>query len=136
MGSRKSDGSRIVQEDFRAIHKGSEIELSSLTGVDTTVQLADNSIEFSKFTSSSGNLEHEVTRGMGIHTSISSREAVASGSLGSMETVRERKVFFTKLDRNSSSPAAWTIYSASGIPVGDSDGISDIDNSPAATFDE
>jgi hypothetical protein len=124
--------------------------------LDTTVASLPISVEREKFTAdatSSGNLLHAVTRKLsGISVGVSSREAilhqnktaeqVASGvlggdALGPMETVTARKVFFLDSDREKTSGlAAWKIFSASGVPVGETNGVTDIDITPNATFDQ
>ncbi|GAF69080.1 unnamed protein product, partial [marine sediment metagenome] len=83
---------------------------------------------------SSGRLEHDVTRAMGIHTSISHRTTELSGALSTspMRVRTERKVFFNDNDRNlaAANQGDWTIFSVSGVPVGDADGVTDIDVTP------
>ena len=136
MGSRNTDGSPIIVDDTRVYHKGSRLDLVTTSGVDTTQALADHSIEFAKFIDGSGNLEHVVTRGMGIHTSVSMRAVAASGtSLGHMRTKTERKVFYVDGDRNltPANQGDWTIYDAGGIPVGEAAGTSDTDVTPHDT---
>ena len=146
MGSRNSDGSRILQDTnttrahsqsltVRLRDTATDLETASIpsTGIDNTTPLgavirfapddmtlvqrtADHSIEYGKFVNASGSLEHEVTRGMGAHVSVSSRSVRASGtSLGPMITDLERKVF----------PDGWLIYDANGNAVGTADGVSD-----------
>ena len=156
MGSLTASGVKITQSDTKYRHQGSFISLASITGASSTVANTSQTVERQKFTagaSSSGNLEHDVTRKFsGIHVSVSHREAVlqqnktatqiASGvlsanALGPMETITERKVFFIESDRGkSSSFADWTIYSASGVPVGENDGTTDTDITPNATYDQ
>jgi hypothetical protein len=93
-------------------------------------------LEFDKFVNDSGNLQHVVTRGMGIHTSITDRESPNS-ALGPMVARTERKAFFVDSDTGKTSGlAAWTIFDGSGCPVGTADGITDTDVTPAPTFDE
>lgn len=97
----------------------------TLSGLAPDRRNADNSVEREKFTVTglpSGNLEHVSTRRIDIHTSISNREAV--NTLAPYETVTEKKVFDT----------GWTIFDGSGNAVGATDGTSDIDIMPAATF--
>ena len=158
MGSLSPSGLRIVQQDVRFRHYGKNISLTSITGVpqDDTIQapsISTNREKFAVASSSSGNLEHDVTRKIsGIHVSISHREAIlqqnktavqiASGvlggnALGPMETVTERKVFFLDSDRGKSSGFAdYQIFSASGIPITAADGVTDTDITPNATFDQ
>jgi len=81
-------------------------------------------LEFNKFANDSGNLQHVVTRAMGLHTSVQDRESPNS-SLGPMTARTERKVFST----------AWTIFDGSGNPVGTATGTTDTDVSPAPTYD-
>lgn len=157
MGSLDSNGLRIVQRDTRYKHLGNFINRTSITGVaiDETIKNTSTSVEREKFTTdatSSGNLEHDVTRKIaGIHVSVSHRESVlhqnktglqtASGvlganALGPMTTINEKKKFFLDSDRNRKSGFAnWNIYSASGIPVTAASGTTDTDISPTATFD-
>lgn len=92
-------------------------------------------LEFNKFINSSGNLQHIVTRAMGIHVSITDKESpnVASGP---MVARTERKVFFIDSDRGKSSGfAKWQIFDASGCPVGTTQGITEVDVTPEPTFD-
>ncbi len=136
MGSRNSDGSPILFSDTRVLHVGSQLQLTTLSGVNTVQALADHSIEYEKFIDGSGSLEHVVARGMGIHTSISNRAVEASGTaLGHMRTKTERKVFYIDGDRNlaPADQADWTIYDAGGIPVGEAAGTSDTDVTPHDT---
>lgn len=158
MGSRNLDGSIITQDaNITRVHSqantvklrdtSTKLETASIvsSGIDNTTSLgavvrfapddmtlaersADLSIEYEKFVNSSGSLEHEITRAMGIHTSVSSRSVVASGtSLGPMNTDLERKIFFIDNDRNltAANQGDWTIYDANGIPVGTEDGVTD-----------
>jgi hypothetical protein len=156
MGSLSPSGLKIPQQDTRYRHIGSLISETSVTGIalNNTIENTSQSVEREKFTANGlvgGNLEYDVTRKIsGIHTSVSHRESVlrqnktalqiASGilgadALGPMETVTERKIFFLETDRNKSSNFAnWTIFNSSGIPVGASEGTTDIDISPNATF--
>lgn len=158
MGSLSPSGQRIVQIDVRYKHIGNVLYETSITGVPLNNQIltTSQSVEREKFTAdstSSGNLEHDVTRKIsGIHTSVSHREAIlqqnktplqiASGvlsanTLGPMETVTERKIFFLDSDRGLTSGFAdWTIFSASGIPVTAASGTTDIDISPNATYNQ
>ena len=166
MGSRNYNGSRITQAtNVTCVHSQDNVvklrntQLDEQTGsvvssgVNNTTPLgpsivfgpssmslaqrtADNSIEYEKFIDGSGNLAHNVTRGMGIHTSISHRAVEASGtSIAPMRTKTERKVFFIDNDRNLDvgSQGDWTIYDAGGIPVGDATGTSDTDVTPHDT---
>ncbi len=74
--------------------------------------------------------------------SFSTALQIASGilsadAIGPMETITERKVFFIDSDRGKVSGFAdWTIFSASGIAVGTSEGTTDTDITPNATFDQ
>lgn len=93
-------------------------------------------LEFEKFANDSGNLQHVVTRAMGIHTSITDKESPNS-ALGSMVARTERKVFFLDSDTDKTSGfAKWTIFDGSGCPVGATDGITEIDVTPEPTYDE
>lgn len=93
------------------------------------------SLEFNKFINNSGNLQHVVTRAMGIHTSITDKESPNS-SLGPMVGRTERKVFFTDADSGKTSGFSnWQIFDGSGCPVGTSQGITDVDVSPEPTYD-
>lgn len=93
-------------------------------------------LEFEKFANDSGNLQHVVTRAMGIHTSIQDRESPNS-ALGPMVARTERKVFFLDSDTDKTSGfAKWTIFDGSGCPVGAADGITEIDVTPEPTWDE
>jgi len=93
-------------------------------------------IEYDKFANDSGNLQHVVTRAMGIHTSVMDRESPNAGS-GPMVARTERKIFFFDSDRNKTSGFAdWEIFDASGCPVGTSLGTTDTDVSPAPTYDQ
>ncbi|TFH25938.1 hypothetical protein E4G67_00025 [Candidatus Bathyarchaeota archaeon] len=93
-------------------------------------------LEFDKFANDSGNLQHVVTRAMGIHTSITDKESPNS-ALGPMAARTERKVFFLDSDTDKTSGFAdWTIFDGSGCPVGTVDGVTDIDVSPEPTFNE
>lgn len=158
MGSLSPSGLRIPQKDVRYRHVGSYVSQTSITGVALNTQISSSgiSVEREKFTANGlvgGNLEHDVTRKIsGIHVSVSHREAILQGNktglqiasgvlggdaLGPMETVTERKVFFLDSDRNKSSGFSdLTIFSASGYPVGSSDGTTDTDISPTPTFDQ
>lgn len=107
------------------------------SGLALDAMTADNSVERQKFTSTeaeSGALSWEYTRKLdGTHISVSTVEA--DSSLGEAETVTERKVFFIETDRGKTSGFAdWNIYT-SGTAVGAGEGTTDIDTSPAATFD-
>lgn len=94
------------------------------------------SLELAKFQNDSGNLQHIVTRAMGIHTSITDKESPNS-ALGPMVARTERKVFFTDQDTGKTSGfAKWQIFDASGCPVGTSQGITEVDITPEPTFDE
>jgi hypothetical protein len=158
MGSLSPSGTVIPQLDIRHSHRDTDIKVTSVINpaLDETVASLPLSVEREKFTadaSSSGNLLHHVTRKIsGIHVSVSKREAIlqqnktaiqiASGVLGSnaigpMETITERKAFFLDSDRDKTSGlAAWTIFSASGVPVGEAEGTTDTDITPNATFDQ
>lgn len=166
MGSRNLDGSIITQAtNVTRVHSqantvklrdtSTNLQTGSVvsSGIDNTTPLgavvkfapddmslvertADHSVEYEKFLDSSGNLEHVVTRGMGIHTSISMRSVEASGtSIAPMRTKTERKVFYVDNDRNltPANQADWTIYDAGGIPVGEATGTSDTDVTPHDT---
>lgn len=166
MGSRNLDGSIITQStNVIRVHSqantvklrdtSTNLETSSVvsSGIDNTTPLgaivrfapadmtlvernADHSIEYEKFIDSSGSLEHIVSRGMGIHTSISMRAVEASGtSLGPMNTKTERKVFFIDNDRNlaAANQGDWTIYDAGGNAVGEAAGTTDVDITPHDT---
>lgn len=166
MGSRNLDGSIITQDaNITRVHSqantvklrdtSTKLETASIasSGIDNTTPLgavvrfapddmtlvertADHTIEYGKFIDSGGNLEHVVTRGMGIHTSVSMRAVEASGtSLAPMGTKTERKVFFIDNDRNlaAASQSDWTIYDAGGIPIGEATGTTDVDSTPHDT---
>lgn len=93
------------------------------------------SLEFDKFVNNSGNLKHVVTRAMGIHTSVTDRESPNS-ALGPMVARTERKVFFLDSDTDKTSGFAdWEIFDGSGVAGVVASGITDIDVSPAPTFD-
>lgn len=78
-------------------------------------------------------LEHKVTRGMGLFTSVSTRQDVGASG---MVTVQERKNFFLDSDRGKSSGFAdWNVFTADGAPTTAADGVTDIDFTPNATFD-
>ena len=139
MGSRNSDGSKINQPDFRLRHKGTLVEITSISGVDTSVANTDTSVEIEKFTvdgSTSGNLGWEYTRKISSeHTSVSALEARAT--LGPAETITERKIFFLASDRNLSSGFAdWNIFDSVGEAVGATPGTTDTDITPSGTFNE
>lgn len=138
MGSRDINGLRIPQPDFKVHHSGYRLEITSLTGVDTTADNTSTSVELEKFTvdaTTSGNLGWEYTRKIsGIHTSISDIEATRNNVAN---TVAEQKVFWTKDDRGRTSGFDdWTIFSADGEAVGAGEGVTDIDITPSGTFNE
>lgn len=91
------------------------------------------SIERNKFTNASGHFESIVVRAEGIHTSVSKRQAEATGP---MHTITERKVFFidSDLQVTSGNYADWNIFTAAGLPVVSTSGTTDTDISPNATF--
>lgn len=139
MGSRNFDGSKINQPDFRLHHKGRVVEVTSQSGVDTSVANTDTSVELEKFTvdgTTTGNLGWEITRKIsGEHVSVSALEA--RSSLGPADTITERKVFFLPTDRGLSAGFAdWTIFDSTGEAVGASTGTTDTDITPSGTFDE
>ena len=139
MGSRNIDGSKINQPDFRLRHKGSLVEITSQSGVDVSAPNTDTSVEIEKYTtngSTSGNLGWQYTRLInGIQSSVSSLEA--RGTLGPVETIAERKIFFLDSDRNKTSGFAdWTIFDSTGEAVGATPGTTDTDITPSGTFDE
>lgn len=133
MGSRKIDGTTIGQPDFRAHHIGSLIQITSLSGVDSTVENTSTSVNRELFTitdEASGSLGWEYTRCMGPHVSVSSVEA--SGSIGGPLTRSERKVFYLDSDRGKSSGFAdWNIFDNNGVAVGAGDGTTDTDTTPS-----
>lgn len=166
MGSRNLDGSIITQDsNVIRVHSqanvvkirdtSTKLQTGSVvsSGIDNTTPLGavvkfapddmslvertvDHSVEFAKYIDGSGSLEHVVTRGMGIHTSVSMRAVEASGTaLGHMRTKTERKVFYIDGDRNltPANQSDWTIYDAGGIPVGEATGTSDTDVTPHDT---
>jgi hypothetical protein len=109
-----------------------------LRGLSLEERNADNSVEREKFTNTElpeGDLEWEYSRKIaGIHTSVSTLNA--NTAIGPAETQTERKVFFIDSDRGKSSGfAEWTIFDAGGDAVGATDGTTDTDITPAATFD-
>jgi hypothetical protein len=139
MGSRNSDGSRINQPDFRLRHKGTQVEITSQSGVDVSVPSVDTSVEREKFTvdgSVDGNLSWQYTRKIhGEHTSVSELEA--RDALGPAETITERKIFFLPSDRGETSGFAdWNIFDNIGEAVGATPGTTDTDVTPSGTFDE
>lgn len=139
MGSKNYDGSKINQPDFRLIHQGARIEITSQSGVDTTVLNTSTSIELSLYTSdgtSSGNLSWEYTRKIsGEHVSVSTVEVAST--LGPSETVTERKVFFLPPDRGATTNLSdWQIFSSAGEAVGAAVGTTDTDVTPSGTFNE
>jgi len=94
------------------------------------------SLELNKFANDSGNLQHVVTRAMGIHTSVMDRES-SNAACCPMVARTERKTFFLDSDRNKTSGlAAWQIFDASGCPVGTNLGVTDTDVSPEPTYDQ
>jgi len=136
MGSRTSDGQKINQPDFRVYHQGPQVQITSLSGVNTQAPSVDHSDEYAKFVDANGSLTHQVTRGLGIHTSVSTRSVEASGTcLGHMRTKEERKVFFIDNDRNLdvANQSDWTIFDANGEAVGEPTGTTDIDITPHDT---
>ena len=152
MGSLTPSGLTINQSNLRARQGGRVVYLTSGSGAPEDIANTSFSVEREKFTAdatASGNLQHIVARAMGIHTSISSREAVSgprtvaeSGlvggdALGPMQTITERKVFFLDSDTDKTSGFAdWQIFDGSGCPVGTQNGITDTDVAPGATFDQ
>jgi len=104
---------------------------------------ADHSQEYLKFTDPAGSFPaqpvHKVTRGMGVHTSVSTRVAgvAQSGALSvaPMRTALERKVFFMDDDRNlaAANQSDADIFDATGIAVGGADGTTDTDITPHDT---
>lgn len=140
MGSRNFDGSLINQPDFRLRHKGAVVEVTSVTGVDTTVANTDTSVEIQKYTEDStanGSLSWQYTRKIsGIHTSVSTLRADPS-SQSRANTHTERKIFFTAGDRGKSTGFDdWTIFDSTGEAVGATTGTTDTDITPTGTFDE
>jgi hypothetical protein len=86
-----------------------------------------------KYVNASGYLSHQVTRAMGIHSSVSHLQADATHD--ALRTVQERKVFFIDSDRGRTSGFAdWTIFNATGLAVGASAGTTDMDSLPEATY--
>ena len=111
---------------------------TTTSGLSLEIRKADNSVEIQKYTvdgTTSGNLGWEYTRKIdGIHTSISALESAPKVGNPS-NTVTERKVFFLDSDRGAASGlAAWTIFDSSGNAVGATDGTTDTDITPDATF--
>lgn len=155
MGSLSPSGLRIPQPDTRYRHLGNFVSETSITGVplDNQITVQSISVEREKFTAdatSSGNLEHDVTRKIsGIHVSVSHREAIleqnrtvpqsgalSADALGPMETVTERKIFFIDSDRGKTSGFAdWEIFDSAGNPVSAASGTTDTDITPNATYD-
>lgn len=117
---------------FGLIHAPAGTHTSGMT---LSQRSADNSVERANFTvtgSASGQLEYDVTRHMGIHTSVS--HMVATGSLGPNVTSTERKIFFLDSDRNLSSGFSdWNIFDSNGASVGAGAGTTDVDVTPMAT---
>lgn len=111
---------------------------AATSGLSLERRNADNSVEVEKHTvdgSTSGNLGWQAVRKIsGEHVSISERES-ATTAPSAPQTVTERKVFYIDSDRGKSSGFAdWTIFSSSGVAVGESAGTTDTDIAPAATF--
>lgn len=109
------------------------------SGVSLPSQRADNSVEVEKYTvdgTTSGNLGWEYARKVdGIQTSVSFLESVPKSSNPS-NTVSERKLFWLPSDRAATGDfSAWTIFDGNGNAVGATDGTTDTDSSPDATFD-
>jgi hypothetical protein len=118
----------------------------STAGLSLTERTADDSVEREKFThdlTASGNLQQHVTRAMGIHTSISDRQAISDPVLaattglagadatGPMQTISERKVFFLDETREDTPPVAgWKIFNQAGDAVGPTDGTTETDSTP------
>lgn len=113
---------------------------AATTGLTAAQRNADDSVEREKFTHNfapDGNLQQHVTRAKGIHTSISDRQAIdaASGligadTLGPMQTVTERKIFFLDTDRETMPASGWHIYDQLGNAVGPTTGTTETDITP------
>ena len=99
-------------------------------------EIAAPSGEFDKHSVAVGVLTHDVTRAMGIHTSVSHRGA--SGTLGPNVTLTERKVFFLDSDRvvteTSGTFSDWTVFTATGEDVNTATGTTDVDVAPTGIF--
>jgi len=127
---------------------GGTASTSGLAGTPGTqsAAFADTTIERAKHTANgqeAGFLQQHVTRARGTHVSVSDRQAISNpvsalssglaggDTLGPMQTISERKVFFLDSDRNKSSGFAdWTIFDSTGDAVGADSGTSDTDKTP------
>lgn len=108
------------------------------SGLSLVARTSSTSVEREKYTTTgvaSGDLTWEYTRKIdGIQTSVSTVNQPMSAN--APETVTERKLFFLDSDRGKTSGlSAWKVFDADGFAVGATTGITDIDVSPAATFD-
>lgn len=117
----RTQGSGLAGVIFHPV--GSTTHSSGMTLEQRTANVTSvNREKFTRDGTSSGLLSHDVERQLGIHVSTSYRSA--SGSLGPMVTVEERKTF----------PSGWTIFDGSGNAVGATNGITDRDITPTGVY--
>lgn len=133
-GERRLDGISTSGVAFK-----SDSTFVYVSGLSLELRNADTSVELEKYTvdgSTSGELGWQAVRSIGgTHVSVSQRQQAPS-SPNAPRTVTEEKIFFLDSDRGKSSGFAdLTIFSASGVAVGDPSGTTRIDITPAATFD-
>jgi hypothetical protein len=110
---------------------------ATTSGLSLAERTADDSVEREKFTHNfapDGNLQQHVTRAKGIHTSVSDRQGIVAASgliggdtLGPLQTVTERKVFFLDTDRETLPANGWRIYDQLGNAVGPAAGTTETD---------